>query len=408
MKVALILWDGNVGGAEKLTVELSGAVRRAGVEASVVFVRDPKHLAPDLDRLGVPYRTWGARRVEEVLVRPRSFVRLVRELGPDGALIPNAGHLAPALRMGGYRAPIIAMEHGFLLLVPHLAKVSRLGRRLERWASVPFVDAEVPVSDFMAEAVRRGPHARRVRRIHNGIALDRFQPAAQRDDGLVVGCATRLVPGKGLDVLLHAFATVVRGVPDARLRIAGDGPERPRLVGLATDLGITGSVELAGVVGDMPGFWRDVDVAVLPSTASESFGMAALEAMATARPVVATRNGGSGEVLLDGQTGTLVEPGDADELATALMRYALDPARRHEHGLAGRRRCEEHFTIEACAGAYAALLDDLMRERRARSAAEWVRTARSHPRVAETAGAGASGPVDNTLEEISGARTSIE
>src|SRR4051794_26235210 len=117
MRLSVVLWDGNVGGAEKVTAELAGALRNVGVDATVVFVRDPATLAADLERLEVPYVSFGARRVEEVLWRPRPFTRLVREYGPDGTLLPAVGHQAPALRIGGYRAPLVAIEHGFLLLM---------------------------------------------------------------------------------------------------------------------------------------------------------------------------------------------------------------------------------------------------------------------------------------------------
>src|SRR4051812_50169066 len=105
MQVSMVLWDGNVGGAERLTAELAGGMRSIGVDARIAFVRDPGALAADLDRIGVPYESFGARRVEEVLVHPRRFARLVSRLGPDGALLPAIGHLAPALRIGGGPGP---------------------------------------------------------------------------------------------------------------------------------------------------------------------------------------------------------------------------------------------------------------------------------------------------------------
>src|SRR3954454_4278516 len=149
MKVAHVLWDGNVGGGEKMTAELAAAMRGLGIDASVVFVRDPARLAADLDRLDVPYVSFGARRVEEVLVRPRRFARLAGAHGPDGVLLPAVGHQAPALRLGGYRAPIVAVEHGFLLLVDSLSPAWRAARRVERLLSARFADAQVVVSEFM-------------------------------------------------------------------------------------------------------------------------------------------------------------------------------------------------------------------------------------------------------------------
>jgi glycosyltransferase involved in cell wall biosynthesis len=360
MQVSLVLWDGNVGGAEKLTAELAGALRAIGVDARVVFVRDPKTLSADLDRLSVPYVSFGARRVEQVLRRPRRFARLVRAHGPHGALLPTVGHLAPALRIGGYRAPLVAMEHGFLLLARSMSRQWRLARLLERRLSAPFVDAEVAVSDFMLEQARQAPHARRVERIRNGIDTDRYGAESARSArDRVIGCAGRLVPGKGIETLLRAFEAVVRAEPATRLRIAGDGPERDRVEELIRRHRFDERAELVGVVDDMPAFWREVDVAVMPSSLPESFGMAALEAMASRRPIVATVSGGVPELIDDGVTGRLVPRDDPDALAAALLEYVRDPELRRAHGSAGRERCERDFSIHRCAREYADLVAEI-------------------------------------------------
>jgi glycosyltransferase involved in cell wall biosynthesis len=351
MRLSIVLWDGNLGGAEKVTAELAGALRRVGVDATVVFVRDPATLAADLERLEVPYVSFGATRVEEVLLRPHRFARLVEARGPDGALLPAVGHQAPALRIGGYRAPLIAVEHGFLLLIQSMSPHWRLARRLERRLSAPFVDAEIAVSKFMHSAVMRAPHARRVEQIRNGIDVARYVSHAEPGAGsCVIGCASRLVPGKGIETLISAFERI----PGAHLRIAGEGPEREQLAAAAP-----AGVEFLGVVDDMPAFWAGIDVAVMPSTLQESFGMAALEAMASGKPVVATRCGGVEELVRDGMNGRLVPTADQGALAEALRAYVDSPELRREHGEAGRRRCEDEFSIEGCATAYATVFAEL-------------------------------------------------
>jgi glycosyltransferase involved in cell wall biosynthesis len=361
MQLAIVLWDGNVGGAEKVTAELAGGLRSIGVDATVVFVRDPAALAPDLARLGVPYVSLGAKRVGEVLWRPRRFARLVEQHGRDGALLPAVGHQAPALRIGGYRGPLVAVEHGFLLLMQSMRPHWRAARRLERRLSAPFVDVEVAVSDFMREGVLRSPHARRVERIRNGIDVARYGAgtAARSGGEVVVGCAGRLVPGKGLGTLLRAWTSVAAAAPHARLWLAGDGPERDRVAALVRDAGATESVELLGAVEDMPSFWSDVGVAVMPSRLPESFGMVALEAMASGRPVVATRSGGVVELVEDGVNGTLVPVGEAAAMADALLGYLQSAELRHAHGAAGRSRCEADFGIERCAEGYARLFAEV-------------------------------------------------
>jgi glycosyltransferase involved in cell wall biosynthesis len=211
----------------------------------------------------------------------------------------------------------------------------------------------------MRTRMMRASRARRVEVVENGIDLDRYTPAEPREGtGCVFALASRLVPGKGLPELIDAFARVAAegGPSSVRLRIAGDGPMRAQIVELVERHDVAAATELAGVVSDMPSFWREADVAVMPSTAPESFGMVALEAMASSRPVIATRNGGADDLVEDGVSGQLVPCGDVDALAAAMLAYASDPDLRRLHGNAGRARCEADFTMSRCAQRYTDLL----------------------------------------------------
>jgi glycosyltransferase involved in cell wall biosynthesis len=265
------------------------------------------------------------------------------------------------LRIGGYRRPIVAMEHGFLLMMDAMAPGWRLARRLERRLSAPFVDVEVAVSDFMLERILRLRGEPRAVRIYNGVSVDSrpdLSGEAEHDGTLTFAHAARLIDGKGTDTLIEAFARS-EARRSSRLVIAGDGPERSRLQHLAESRGVGERVKFAGIVADMVGFWSACDVAVLPSSSFvESFGMVAVEAMSLGKPVVATRNGGVPEVL-GGEAGIVVDPGDPAALARALDRYAADGDLRHEHGARGRRRCEEMFSIEGCAAAFGRLFAEL-------------------------------------------------
>jgi glycosyltransferase involved in cell wall biosynthesis len=362
MQLSLILWDGNVGGAEKLTAELAAALRENGADARILFVRDPGPLAADLDRLRVPYESLGARRSAEVLLRPRRFARAVAKVGSAGVLLPAIGHLALALRLGGYRGPIVAIEHGTLLLMPSMSRSRRAARKLERRLSVPFVDAQVAVSGFMRDELMRTPHPARVDVIENGIDVQRYGLRAEHaSQTCTFACASRLVSGKGIPELIQAFAEVAKHERGVRLAIAGDGPERARIDELVSRYGVADRTELAGIISDMPSFWAKADVAVMPSTAPESFGMVAIEAMASGLPVVSTRNGGADDVVENEATGTLVPCGDVEALAAAMLEYATDQDRRETHGRAGRARCESHFTMSRCAGEYIGLLNAIGR-----------------------------------------------
>jgi len=147
------------------------------------------------------------------------------------------------------------------------------------------------------------------------------------------------------------------------LLIAGDGTERARLESLAHSSDARQSIHFVGQLDDMPSFWRKADVVVVPSEITESFSMATLESMACAKPVLATRNGGMPELVVDGVTGTVVPRADANVLAQALVTYAARPALRLAHGAAARARAIERFHIDDCARAYLDLFGELTTSR---------------------------------------------
>jgi glycosyltransferase involved in cell wall biosynthesis len=217
--------------------------------------------------------------------------------------------------------------------------------------------------------MRRRAHARSTVRIYNGIDPDLYREAptgehpshSDATDGPIVGFAGRLIDGKGTEHLIDTLG-LMGAENSLELLIAGDGPERGSLEERASRLGLGSRVRFLGVVEDMVAFWQGCDVAAVPSQAQESFSMVTLEAMSCGKAVVASRTGAIPELVVDGQTGTLVAPGDAGALATALARYAQQPDLRHSHGGAARARALERFHIEDCARAYIELFDRLARQ----------------------------------------------
>lgn len=363
-RLALVLWNGDVGGAEVVTVSLAQQMRRLGVDATVVFICQPQPLASRLDDVGVPYRSLGFERGRDVLRHPRLYAAEIARAGPSGALLVECGFMGGALRAGGYRASIVALEHGAILEVPGYSRCRALPWRLARMGGAWADTVEVAVSDFILERVRHHPHATAVRRIYNGIDPARFasaKPPAPRTAGgeCVFGFAGRLIHGKGPDYLISAVARL-RSTHSLRAVIAGEGPERPRLESLANALGVNGRVAFLGLTHDMPTFWQAADVAVVPSAEfTEACPMTPLEAMASAKPVIATLNGGLPELVIDGETGLLVAPADVDALAAALARYAEDSELRISHGTSGQARVSEYFHIAGCAQGYLDLFSDI-------------------------------------------------
>ena len=184
--------------------------------------------------------------------------------------------------------------------------------------------------------------------IYNGVDLQRYdhqEPCCTlRDEygmepgSQIVGVVARLEPEKGHPTLFEAWPAVLRAVPDAYLLVIGEGSQRDALEAKARELRIAHRVVFTGRRDDVPAVTAALDVAVLPSY-REAQGLSILEALALARPVVASKVGGIPEMIEDGVTGLLVEPHDAEGLARAISRLLTDhPLRGHPRPPGARPR----------------------------------------------------------------------
>jgi glycosyltransferase involved in cell wall biosynthesis len=365
-RLAIVLWKGDVGGAETLSASLAKSMSELGAVVTIVFIGDSQPLAERLDRIPVPHRALKLGRGRAAVRHARRYATTVRECGPDGALLVERGFLGAALRVGGYRAPIIAVEHGEFLQRQASGDLGGLAR-LSRVAGAVAVDAEVAVSDFMLSQMLVKWHACRTERIYNGVDPARYTAHAASPTAsplsATIGFAGRLVHGKGADHLIRACALVGQQFPTTLL-IAGDGPERTHLGALARKTGAGTAIEFLGVIDDIPALWRQCDVVVVPPDSfKESFSMVTLEAMACGKPIVATANGAIPELIIDGATGTLVTPGDVSGIASAIADYILQPALARTHGAAARQRAVTHFHIDTCARAYLSLFRSIAAKR---------------------------------------------
>lgn len=201
-----------------------------------------------------------------------------------------------------------------------------------------------------------GVRVSRIRVIYNGAEVSAADPgdraAFRREigcpaDAPVVGCVGRLVEEKSYLVVLDAFARVVEKEPRAHLVIAGDGPERERLLGRVAALGLTrcahivGRVPRARVARALAAF----DVFVLASSI-EGFSVALVEAMLAGLPVVATAVAGNPEAVTDGETGILVPVGDHEALAAGVLKCLDDPDRARQMARRGCAIAGQRFTAE--------------------------------------------------------------
>jgi glycosyltransferase involved in cell wall biosynthesis len=161
----------------------------------------------------------------------------------------------------------------------------------------------------------------------------------------IVGNVAALAPHKGQRHLVAAAARVVRELPDTRFLIIGEGELREALARQIKDLGLDRHVFLTGFRTDVLGLMKSFDVFAM-SSVTEGLGSAILEAMALARPVVATRAGGIPEAVEDAVTGLLVPPHDDAALAAGISALLRDQALRDRFGAAGRERVERDFSID--------------------------------------------------------------
>jgi sugar transferase (PEP-CTERM/EpsH1 system associated) len=231
-----------------------------------------------------------------------------------------------------------------------------LRERLNRWTA-RLDDRVIAVCEVArrAEIERARVSPEHVVTIYNGIDVERFSATdgdlvirVRRELGIpagvpLIGAVGRLHPQKDFAGLLDSLTEVQKYVSPVRLLLVGEGELRDDLETRARSLGISGIVTFAGFRSDVAEILAACDVFVLPSL-WEGMPNVVLEAMAVGLPVVATQVGGVPEIVLDGETGLLVPPGDSETLAQALIRLLRDPDLRSRMGRAGRRRVEQHFS----------------------------------------------------------------
>jgi glycosyltransferase involved in cell wall biosynthesis len=364
-------------------LEIAGNAIVGGMEACVerMVARLPR------DRFSVsvlcPYDGWFGDRLRacgaEVLIRPipeapelraaQEVSSIVRDRRIDvlHAHMPNAHALAG---LAGQLAatPVLATIHSQRLTPLDLETHRRAGTSL----------ATVCVDSFRA-ALRDGADPTRLHCIPNGVDVHEYYPARdeatrgyqehgkrhqppglaaepailssagglRRELGIpreapLVGFVGRISPEKGPEVFVRAALLLEH--PQAHFVLTGEGPLRERLEDLAQRSALRTRLHFAGLRNDMPQVYQELDVLV-SSSHSEALPLAVLEAMATGLPVIATRVGGVQELVLEEQTGLLVEPGDAAGLARHIVRLLDSPELQRSMGAAARRRAVEHFDL---------------------------------------------------------------
>jgi glycogen(starch) synthase len=355
-----------IGGAEVFAAKLLPALRRLGHEFLVVTRRDEPLLAETDSFDGIPVVRMPFctpmldGNIGGVLEMRRRVLEIEREFAPDLVHI-NCFGPSVFFCLGAIQAdptPVLLTMHGESYPPPQEGN-SLLERTLRR------ADQITVPSEATAEYARRlvPGFSPRVSVIYNGLEPPALPPQPLPVHAPRLLCLGRLAAEKGFDLALRAFARIADGFPQARLILAGHGMERDALQAQAAALGLDSAVEFAGWIAPeaVPSVINASTFVVMPSR-SEALPLVALEAALMGRPLLATRVGGLPEVVVHGQTGLLVEPGDSGALAKAMAFLLEHPERTSQMGQAARSRAMKLFSFERQVTAYDALYQELIAE----------------------------------------------
>lgn len=342
---------------------LSGRLRARGIEV---------HALP-LTVLRRRYMTpWGA--VQLAMRAPLSVRAVRRAIGQREIALVHS-HTATVLT-GASIARTLGVPHVWhvseMVERPHAVRAA-LASKVVR-SSDKVIAVSHAVRDHLLET--QPAAALKIDVIHNSIDVERFsagsEPVCQDATSwgtMLVGMIGRVGTWKGQELFLRAAQIVNRELPDTRFVLVGgvlDGKVAAldRLRALARDYGLSDRVTIQEYCVDTPRLLRSIDVFVQPSLRPDPLPTTILEAMASARPVVATAHGGAPEMVLHEVTGLLTPPGDATAMAHAIMTLLRNPAMRLAMGEAGRDRVSRDFSPAAFRAAYLRLYREVVNAQR--------------------------------------------
>ena len=347
-KVLLLITLAEVGGAQTYVASLLPALAERFDVAVAAHGLGPLRIAAEeagarfipLEHVRRPVRPW--RDLAGFL----ELVRLLRRERPDIVHVNSS----KAGLLGRFAASVVGVPiriftvHGWAF-----AAHSGLAAAFYRWAdrlARPLTTVTVCVSEHdRSTGIRAGTcTAEGAVVIRNGIFLGGAPRARHERARPLLVSVGRLKAPKDFVTLARALALLPAGSFEAV--VVGDGPDRPALEAELRRLGLEDSVQLAGERPDVPDLLAAADVFVL-SSRSEGLPVSVLEAMAAELPVVASSVGGLPELVVDGETGFLVAPGDANELASALRRLIEDRDLRRRLGAVGLVRAQTRFNLNA-------------------------------------------------------------
>lgn len=383
-----------IGGTERQVVNLVKKLDRSRFDPMFGCLKTWGPFLSDIEQQQIPIAEYPIHRLYAPSTL-RQQLRLARDMKRNGVQVFHSYNFyanvfsIPAARMAGVPVIIASVRDTGMNLTP--ARMY-LHRQVCRLADCVLVNAEAIRQWLIAQ----GANADKICVIRNGLDLSRFakpvdSSGLRRELGLpervpLVTVLARLTPQKGIETFLEAAAEVNRRSPEARFLIVGDlyasngdgvykreGSYMESLQALAARLGIGDRVIFTGFRSDIPELLSQAAVSVLPSLNGEGLPNALMESMAAGVPVVATKVGGSAEVVGEhGTAGLMVPAGDPRELSAAMLAVLEDPALARRLGHAGRKRIQERFSLEHMVreteNLYGGMLDRALRRKSAAGA----------------------------------------
>jgi glycosyltransferase involved in cell wall biosynthesis len=364
------------GGAQQLLVELAKATPQELYPTSVAVIQPLDDLADRLENLGVPVYRLGRRRPS--ITHPLQFLRylsgtlldVVRLCRRHNVAILHC-HLSDAESIGILAARIARVPRVLDTVHTPLILPKRHPFDPRNWMRSRFTPLVLNMADWIIAVSREtyevlermGVAPSKLRVVENGVATP--SPVALPDPFLraslglepgqpVLACVARHTTQKGQPYLVRAMPAVLERHPRAKLLLLGDGEQRSELIDEIRSLGLSGNVSLLGVRPDVREILAQTDIFILPSL-WEGTSLALLEAMAAAKPIVATDIEGNRTILASESNCLLVPPADSGALARALIRLLNDPGLGETLGRQARLDMEATHGISVMFAAYEAL-----------------------------------------------------
>jgi glycosyltransferase involved in cell wall biosynthesis/peptidoglycan/xylan/chitin deacetylase (PgdA/CDA1 family) len=351
MRILFITPTLSLGGSERLTVGYAAGLKQRGHEVAIAFGIKNRHSVAT-EKAGIP--TYEVSRMLPTRETVREWVgnlrRLVHELEPDVIHAQSVATAAVA-RLAAPRTPMLVTMHG----VPTDDEAAAAMALRATFAHV------TAVSTATADGLHRFPWSPQIDVLHAGVDIAKLE-----SDSVTFGpvelvgspklcCVARQMPQKGIDVLLRTLARLADELPEVGLTLVGDGDDLEQNKKLARALGLGDRTHFTGGVPNASPYMRAADAIVL-SSRWEGLPVVVLEALALARPLVATAVNGTPTVCIDGETGWLVPPDDEESLAAAIVDCVTHPDEAERRAQAGRRLIEDGFTLEKMLDRLEALL----------------------------------------------------